>query len=63
VPCLSYPRESSVQYDVSAGVQGTIEGYDPVCGNVHWPPNARQHYDLAGTDGAPMRNWWPFLFY
>jgi len=52
VPCLSYPSETAVQYDLGNGTQGTIEGYDPVCGNVHWPPNARQHYDLAGTDAV-----------
>jgi hypothetical protein len=51
-PCLSYPGESSVQYAVSDPVQGTIDGYDPVCGNVHWTPNARQHYDLSGTDAV-----------
>jgi hypothetical protein len=48
-PCLSYPSPTSVTYDVSAEVQGTIESYDPVCGNVHWPPNATQHYDLEST--------------
>lgn len=119
-PCLSYPSETSVSYAVSGDVQGTIDPYDPLCGNVHWPPNARQHYDLESTssvrtsctswrdgtnattlydgsqhapyltlapdcmgpflvwwrqnmpglgntavadDGAPMLNWWPFLFY
>ncbi len=51
-PCLSYPSETSVQYAVSDTVQGTIEDYDPVCGNVHWAPNARQHYDLSGTDAV-----------
>lgn len=49
-PCLSYPSETSVTYDVDAG--GTIDPYDPVCGNVHWPPNAREHYDLASTDAV-----------
>jgi hypothetical protein len=53
MPCLSYPDEDSVQYAVNAMVQGTLDGYDPVCGNVHWAPNARQHYDLGGTD--PVR--------
>jgi hypothetical protein len=118
-PCLSYPSATSVTYDVSAELQGTIDPYDPVCGNVHWPPNARQHYDLESAfavqttctgwrdggattlydgsqhaayaglapdcmgpflvwwrqnmpalgntlvddEGAPMLNWWPFLYY
>lgn len=43
--CLSYPTETSAAYDVE-GVAGTLDPYDPVCGNVHWPPNARHHYDL-----------------
>jgi hypothetical protein len=118
--CLQYPSETSVAYDVSAELSGTIDPYDPLCGNVHWPPNARQHYDLESAsavrtsctgwrngsgatelydgsqhapyldlapdcmgpflvwwrqnmpglgstvvddDGAPMLNWWPFLYY
>jgi hypothetical protein len=44
-PCLSYPSTTSVSYDVS-GLTGTIDPYDPVCGNVHFIPNGRQHYDL-----------------
>jgi hypothetical protein len=52
VPCLSYPSETSVQYDLGMLAQGTIDDYDPVCGNVHWPPNARQHYDLDGMDAV-----------
>jgi hypothetical protein len=44
--CLSYPSESSVQYDLGAGQTGLLDPYDPVCGNAHWPPNARRHYDL-----------------
>jgi hypothetical protein len=43
--CLSYPTETSVAYDIS-GLTGTFDPYDPVCGNVHFPPNARRHYDL-----------------
>ncbi len=51
-PCLSYPSETVVSYDVSTDLQGTIDPYDPLCGNVHWPPNARQHYDLESTFGV-----------
>lgn len=51
-PCLSYPSSASVTYDVSPEVQGTIEDYDARCGNVHWPPNARHHYDLDGPDAV-----------
>ncbi len=52
VPCLSYPSESSVAWTMGAGQSGMIEDYDPVCGNVHWPPNATQHYDLAGPSAV-----------
>jgi hypothetical protein len=45
VDCLSYPSPTSASYDIE-GVTGTLDPYDPVCGNVHWPPNARHHYDL-----------------
>lgn len=118
-PCLTYPTQSSVRYTLPAGT-GTLESYDPVCGNAHFTPAGRQHYDLdsdfavrtsckryrdgsgasdlfsradydryrtvapdcmgpflmwwrqslPGLDnrsrdaaGAPMLNWWPFLFY
>jgi hypothetical protein len=50
VPCLGYPDETTVEYNVSESLKGTITHYDPVCGNVHWPPNARLHYDLSGTN-------------
>ncbi|HWB75400.1 MAG TPA: hypothetical protein VG755_10595 [Nannocystaceae bacterium] len=51
-PCLSYPAESSVTWTMDAGQSGTIDDYDPICGNVHWPPNATQHYDLAGASAV-----------
>jgi hypothetical protein len=121
--CLSYPNESSVTYQVGSQ-SGTIDPYLAICGNAHFPPNARQHYDLSNTQpvlstcetyrrgggpgsdvaepytnarwsgyesiagdcmgawlvywwqsfpgvdrlartsgGAPMKNWWPFLFH
>lgn len=47
MPCLSYPGSSTVHYDLANGQAGTIDGYDPVCGNVHWAPNATMHYDLS----------------
>ena len=43
--CLAYLSTTSVAYDVS-GLTGTIDPYDPVCGNVHFIPNGRSHYDL-----------------
>ena len=45
-PCLSYPTMTSVAWQIAFSYQGTIDPYDPVCGNVHFPPNARMHYDL-----------------
>ena len=45
-PCLSYPTETSVDYQLAAQ-SGTIDPYDAVCGNVHFAPNARSHYDLV----------------
>jgi hypothetical protein len=50
-PCLAYPSKTSVAYHLDAGT-GTIEDYDAVCGNVHFPPNARAQYDLLNT--APV---------
>jgi hypothetical protein len=47
--CLTYPSRTSVSYDVK-GVTGTVQGYDPVCGNVHFAPNARSHYDLKSPE-------------
>lgn len=47
-PCLAYPTPTSVEYAVSDAVKGTIDPYDPVCGNVHFAPNGRQQYDLDG---------------
>lgn len=55
--CVTYTGESSLDYAVKneAGdivLEGKIEAYDPVCGNVHWTPNGRSHYDMAGTDAV-----------
>ena len=51
-PCLSYPSPTSVSYAISDAVKGTIEPYDPVCGNVHFAPNGREQYDLGGPDAV-----------
>lgn len=50
-PCLSYPDETTVAYNTGLS-SGSIVDYDPVCGNAHFPPNGRQHYDLDNT--APV---------
>ncbi len=46
--CLSYPTATSVTYDVGTGPK-TLTNYDAVCGNAHFAPNGRKHYDLGGT--------------
>jgi hypothetical protein len=46
---LSYPTATSVNYFVNyygRTYTGTIDPYDPICGNVHIAPNGRKHYDL-----------------
>jgi len=53
--CLAYTDESTVEYTIKNDAgdimhEGTIEDYDPVCGNVHWAPNSLLHYDMSGTD-------------
>jgi len=121
--CVTFDSPTSVSYTTPDGF-GKIDPYVPVCGNAHFPPNARHHYDLDNTfavqstcegyrrgedsgkdrarpftnekfaayrtladdcmgpwlvwwrqnwpgldnglkddDGAPMKNWYPFLFY
>jgi len=44
--CLSYPTATSVSWQVG-DESGTIDPYDPVCGNVHFMPNGTEHYDLS----------------
>ena len=121
--CLSYASPTRVTWNV-AGDTGTVDPYVAACGNAHFPPNGRNHYDIVNAaevmstcagyrrgeaggedlaqptsaadwdgyrdlapdctgawavywwqsfpglgndavddDGAPMKNWWPFLFY
>lgn len=115
--CLTFDGPNSLAWKVDTK-SGTIPSYDQACGNVHFAPNARAHYDendvavtsscehfglhdgpngrdatepfsrakyaryekLAPDCGgawqvywrqsfpgrgplAPMRNWWPYLFY
>jgi hypothetical protein len=48
--CLQYPTPSSVAWTVGSQ-SGTISEYTAVCGNAHFPPNTRQHYDIV-HDGA-----------
>lgn len=43
--CLAYPTPSSVTWSIR-GTSGTIDPYVALCGNAHFPPNARAHYDV-----------------
>ncbi len=126
--CISFSGRNSLSWNVG-GATGEVASYDQGCGSVHFPPNARDHYDAknrcparstcehfglhdgkngvdahepydaskaalydhyagypfadceggwqiywrqsfpgyanpaTGRDGAPIRNWWPYLFY
>jgi hypothetical protein len=44
--CLGYPSEKDIVYNTGT-YAGAVANYDPVCGNVHLPPNARGQYDAA----------------
>lgn len=44
--CLSYPDATSVTWQIG-DEGGSIDPYDPVCGNVHFMPNGTGHYDLV----------------
>lgn len=44
--CLRYLSPKSVEYIDVGGFNGTIDPYVPVCGNAHFPPNGRRHYDI-----------------
>jgi len=44
--CFSYPTETSVDYDTGTHT-GSIDPWDAVCGNAHFTPNGRAHYDLS----------------
>jgi len=44
-PCLAYPDSNSVTIPGGA----TIKPFDQGCGNAHFPPNGRRHYDKANT--------------
>ncbi|WP_437476099.1 calcium-binding EGF-like domain-containing protein [Sorangium sp. So ce1014] len=45
-PCVELPVPTKAVF--TAGDQTfEVEPYDAVCGNVHFPPNGRSHYDYA----------------
>jgi hypothetical protein len=56
--CLTFTSERAVDYRSTAAT-GTIDPYVPVCGNAHFPPNARNHYDIDNpmTVMSTCRDW------
>lgn len=47
--CAAYPSPSKALF-TTAQKTITVEPYDGVCGNVHFPPNGKSHYDYVGDD-------------
>jgi hypothetical protein len=45
-PCLQYPAVDRV-VSSHGGSELVTSGYDPVCGNVHFAPNANGHSDTS----------------
>jgi len=44
-PCLSYPSQTSVKI-ATPSLNRTIDPFDSICGNVHYPPNGQSDYDI-----------------
>jgi hypothetical protein len=42
IGCVEYPSATSLRVRTTGTV---VDPYDAACGNVHFPPNARRHYD------------------
>jgi hypothetical protein len=47
-PCIEFPREDAARFTHN-GASYARDPFDASCGNVHFPPNGRQHYDYAGA--------------
>jgi len=45
-------RDTSTAEVTHGGKQVTISNYIPAGGSVHFPPNARSHYDLQNTNSV-----------
>jgi hypothetical protein len=58
-PCLAFPTQSSVAWQ-ALGNDGAIDPYVPRCGNVHFAPNAQNHYDNPATITvqSTCKDWW-----
>jgi hypothetical protein len=46
--CITFTGPNALTWR-AAGRSGTIATYDQACGNVHFAPNARAHYDESDT--------------
>jgi len=54
--CVTYSNVTATGMSAawSVGAQtGTIASYLPACGNAHFPPNGRQHYDITNPQSVP----------
>jgi hypothetical protein len=51
--CVTYTSPTSVSWSLG-GESGTIDPYLAVCGNAHFPPNAREHYDIGNREDTVM---------
>lgn len=47
--CIDYPAADAATFH-HAGQLLPVSPYDAACGNVHFPPNGRAHYDYGGPD-------------
>jgi carbohydrate binding protein with CBM5/12 domain len=43
-PCLSFPSPTHLRLDQNGTIHD-VDPFDPVCGDVHFPPNGTSHYD------------------
>jgi hypothetical protein len=46
--CATYPTPTSAVF-MSTSTNYNVNPYEPICGNVHFAPNARSHYDDTNT--------------
>ena len=56
LPCISYSGEDAVAWQdtnqPATHGQGSFAAFEQGCGNVHFPPNARDHYDDTDACGV-----------
>ncbi|NJK89543.1 MAG: hypothetical protein HC923_09170 [Myxococcales bacterium] len=47
-PCIGFPATDHLRVE-HAGIVHDRQPFDAICGNVHFPPNGRSHYDYGGV--------------